>query len=270
MSVARSGSRIPPPPAGPLSAGGRRGPGSAGADPTHPLVPGSSHPGPGGARGVVGRPGRRRRGRVLLGAEILVVLFFGAGVYLAVSFWQVRHAAKLNQTAASQAIVVLGAAQYNGTPSPDLQARLDHALILYHEHLAPIFVVTGGKEPGDIYTEAEASANYLASKGVPQADILREVTGRNTWQSLDSAAAFLKPKGITHVILVSDPFHDERLLLMSGQLGLKPQVSPTRTSPITGSAVVPYEIKEAGEVAVGRVIGFHALDWINVRLHISA
>jgi uncharacterized SAM-binding protein YcdF (DUF218 family) len=180
-------------------------------------------------------------------------------LYLALTGLQVWQASRQDQARPVQAIVVLGAAQYNGVPSPDLKARLDHALDLWNRKLSDVIVVTGGKEPGDRFTEATAGADYLAAKGVPQADILREVSGRNSWQSLESTAGFLIVRHRTTVLLVSDPYHDKRISLMADELGLKPYVSPTRTSPLgTETKLVNYA-KETGEVAVGRIIGFRRL-----------
>jgi uncharacterized SAM-binding protein YcdF (DUF218 family) len=204
----------------------------------------------------------RRWGR--LPGPVRVVSFVVAAVvvYVAVSFAQVAWAARLVQDRRTQAIVVLGAAQYNGVPSPDLAARLSHALTLWRDHRAPVIVVTGGKQPGDVYTEAAAGAMYLAARGVPQAAILRVVQGRDTWQSLTAVTAVLDARHIKIVLLVSDPFHDERIRLMSGALGLTAYVSPTHTSPIRGVHVVPYYVKETVEVAVGRIIGWRRLSEI--------
>src|SRR3954468_10806172 len=116
-------------------------------------------------------------------------------VYLAVTFIQVWIASRRDEARPAQAIVVLGAAQYNGRPSPVLRARLDHAAALFKKGLADVVVVTGGKQPGDTFTEASASADYLAGKGIPQEKVLREVEGRNSWQSLAASAAFLKRDG---------------------------------------------------------------------------
>jgi uncharacterized SAM-binding protein YcdF (DUF218 family) len=186
--------------------------------------------------------------------------------YLAVTLVQVWHASTLHQDRPSQAIVVLGAAQYDGRPSPDLKARLDHAYHLWTDHLASTMVVTGGKIPGDPYSEASVGAVYLARRGVPQGRILWETQGRDSWQSLASVAGFLKARRITHVLLVSDPFHDERISLMAHELGLSPLVSPTRTSPIRGTAVLPYFVKETGDVALGRIIGFRRLVGVDARV----
>jgi uncharacterized SAM-binding protein YcdF (DUF218 family) len=117
-------------------------------------------------------------------------------------------------------------------------------------------VVTGGRQPGDRFTEATASADYLHTKGVPDTDILREVSGHSSWQSLASAAGFLKVRHITDVILVSDPFHSLRITNMAAELGLTSSASPTRTSPIGGFSATEYMGRETLAVAVGRVVGF--------------
>jgi uncharacterized SAM-binding protein YcdF (DUF218 family) len=198
------------------------------------------------------------------------VVVTGVGLILAYLIFNLIHvwwASRQNQERPVQAIVVLGAAQYNGVPSPDLRARLDHAVLLWRAGLAPLLVVTGGKQPRDAYTEAAASATYLSARGVPDANIMRESTGRDSWQSLASAATLLEERGLKRVLLVSDPFHDERIALMASELGLTPYVSPTRTSPIKGLAVIPYFAKETVEVAVGRIIGFRQLVGVSRRVH---
>ena len=96
------------------------------------------------------------------------------------------------QAAKAQAIIVLGAAQYDGVPSPVLKARLDHALELYRWKIAPIIVVTGGRQPGDRFTEATAGYDYLRDLGVPDSAIRKEVHGSTTWESLRAASTFLE------------------------------------------------------------------------------
>lgn len=185
-----------------------------------------------------------------MGLAAIVVL------YLSVTFVQVWKASRSDHAQPAQAIVVFGAAQYNGRPSAVLRARLDHALTLYRRRLAPKIVVTGGNQPGDRFTEAGASANYLLSKGVPDADILRETSGQTSWQSLAATASFLEDRNIHDVLLVSDPFHSFRITAMAGELGLDGHASPTRSSPISGMANVRYMARETVAVAVGRVIGY--------------
>jgi uncharacterized SAM-binding protein YcdF (DUF218 family) len=154
---------------------------------------------------------------------------------------------------------VLGAAQYNGRPSPDLKARLDHAADLFHRHVAPVVVVTGGKQPGDRFTEASAGADYLHTRGVPDAAIQRESTSHSSWESLLAAARFLRPEGIRRVVLVSDPFHSLRIQLIAADVGLDAVTSPTHTSPITGLDEWRRFASEALGVSVGRIFGFGSL-----------
>jgi uncharacterized SAM-binding protein YcdF (DUF218 family) len=191
--------------------------------------------------------------------RVLAALVAGWFLYLGVTFLLVWLKSREDQARPVQAIVVLGAAQYNGVPSPDLKARLDHAYDLWHRGLSDVIVVTGGKQQGDRFTEATAAANYLASKGVPDSSVLREVSGRDSWQSLAASAVFLKQRGRVTVLLVSDPFHNERISLMADELGLRPYVSPTHTSPIRGTGRISYFGKETVEVAIGRIIGFRRL-----------
>jgi uncharacterized SAM-binding protein YcdF (DUF218 family) len=188
--------------------------------------------------------------KIALGLVALVV------VYVGVTFVQVWWAARHDQAQPAQAIVVFGTAQYNGRPSPVLAARLDHAVELYRRRLAPVIVVTGGNQPGDNFTEASVSAEYLLKQGIPDEDVLREVSGTSSWQSLAAAAGFLGDRDINDVLLVSDPFHSYRIRAMASELGLDGHSSPTRTSPIRGMTEARYMARETVAVAVGRVIGF--------------
>ena len=192
----------------------------------------------------------------VIGLKVVAGVLAAILLYGAVTFIQVWLASRRDEAHKAQAIVVFGAAQYNGRPSAVLRARLDHAVDLYRRHVAPYIVVTGGRQPGDKFTEATASADYLHTKGVPDNDILREVSGHTSWQSLASTAAFLKVRHIKNVILVSDPFHSLRIGGMAAELGLDASTSPTRTSPITGFDATQYMGRETLAVAVGRIVGF--------------
>jgi len=183
--------------------------------------------------------------------------------YLGVTFVQVVQASRSDDAERAQAIVVFGAAQYNGTPSPVLRARLDHAAKLYERGYADRVVVTGGRLPEDRFSEAGASARYLRSKGVPDSSILREVQGRTSWESLASTARILKQRGLTDVVLVSDGFHSARIGAMASELGLNAHSSPTTTSPITGAETLPYLGKETVAVAAGRVLGFRRVSSVS-------
>jgi uncharacterized SAM-binding protein YcdF (DUF218 family) len=195
--------------------------------------------------------------RVVISA--LLVLVLAGFVYFVVTFVQVWLAARRDDARPSQAIVVLGAAQFDGTPSKVFQARLDHAADLYADGIAPVVVVTGGKLEGDRFTEAAAGANYLARLGVPDSAILRETTSRSSWESLSATANFLEERGMTRVVLVSDPFHALRIESIADELGLDAVTSPTRTSPITGASEWWRFFQEALRVSAGRIIGFGRL-----------
>ncbi|MCU1358950.1 MAG: hypothetical protein JWN99_239 [Ilumatobacteraceae bacterium] len=208
----------------------------------------------GGVRIV--RTPRRWHRRVLWA----VVLAIGAAVlYYGITLYQVHATGQSDHAGPADAIVVMGAAQYDGTPSPLLQSRLDHVLELWSQGLAPFVVVTGGNQPGDRFTEASASKAYLVDRGVPDDAILEESVGHSSYQSLQGVAALLEKRGLRHVLLVSDPFHSLRIELTADELGLDAAVSPTRTSPVTGGQAVQREMKEAAGVAVGRIIGFRRL-----------
>lgn len=129
------------------------------------------------------------------------------------------------------AIVVLGAAQYDGRPSPVFAARLDHAVELYLAGLADHLVVTGGKQPADRTTEAAVARAYAIERGVPADAILSEDRGRSTLESLTSVAAILRSRGITDAIFVSDRTHMLRVLRIARDQGIVAYGSPTRTSP---------------------------------------
>lgn len=180
-------------------------------------------------------------------------------LYLAVTFVQVWQASRRDEARKVEAIVVLGAAQYDGRPSPVLRARLEHTADLYRRGLAPRVVVTGGKRAGDRVTEATVSADYLARRGVPEAAILREVQGRSSWQQLAAAAQFLKRRGITKVLLVSDGFHAARIGAIADELGLEGYTSPAPGSPISGARKLPYVGRETLAVAAGRLLGFRRM-----------
>jgi len=147
------------------------------------------------------------------------------------------------------AIVVLGAAQYNGHPSPVLKARLDHANMLFHAGLAPTIIVTGGKVEGDRMSESAAGARYLVAAGVPATAVV-EQAGRTTAMSMDSVAEYLRQRQAFRVLLVSDPFHLARLHLEAWRVGLTGYTSPTRTSPISrnAGAELGYFLAEAAKL----------------------
>lgn len=203
----------------------------------------------------------------LLGKIIRLILMVVVGivVYLGVTLVQVWLTGRHYDPRPAQAIVVMGAAQYNGVPSPDLAARLNEAELLWREHLAPLVVVTGSKEPGDVFTEAQASARYLEATGIPAADIV-QVGGRDSWSNLSQAAGVLLDRGDRQVLVVTDRFHEDRSLAIATSVGLTGYPTPTTTSPIQGWPAVPYYLKEAVGVALGRIIGFDHLSSVHSSL----
>lgn len=188
---------------------------------------------------------------------VLAVVVLGALYYL-VTLFQVWDTGRSADARPVDAIVVLGAAQYDGRPSPQLAARLDEVVRLWPEGHAPTVVVTGGRQPGDRFTEAEASARYLVERGVPDDVIVLENDGTSTVESLAGVAGLL-PDGAS-VLLVTDPFHSLRSRLIARENGLRAYVAPTTTSVVGGFRDVRLHLQEAGGVAVGRLIGFDRLD----------
>ena len=188
----------------------------------------------------------------------IVAVFLLLGYYL-VTLVQVWRAAEDDDQSHTQAIIVLGAAQYGGRPTDVFRARLDHAADLWKAGVAPVIVVTGGGLPGDRFTEAGAGAEYLHELGVPDTAIQRETTSRNSWESLSASARFLQRAGVARVTLVSDPFHMLRLESIARELGFDPAGSPTRTSPISGVDEWGRFASEALRVGFGRIFGFGAL-----------
>lgn len=148
--------------------------------------------------------------------------------------------------------MVLGAAQYDGRPSPVFAARLDHAITLHGEGWAERIVVTGGIVPGDRMSEATAGRRYLVDAGVPATDVIVQPEGRNTAGSMDAVAAWLVGEGLEQVILVSDPFHLARLRLEARRLGLVAWTSPTPSSPISSrlGTELPYLVAEGAKLPV--------------------
>lgn len=160
-----------------------------------------------------------RRRHVLVGVIGAVLLVVGYPLWIGYQVWDQSHKDELHS---ADAIVVLGAAQYDGRPSPVFKARLDQAAFLYQEDLSDRVIVTGGKRPGDRFTEAEAGSRYLSDEqGIPEAAILGEAEGASTWESLQNVDRLAEEHGIATVLLVSDPMHSERLKRMAGDLGFE-------------------------------------------------
>ena len=192
-----------------------------------------------------------------LGVKVLLGLFALLLLYLGVTFAQVWWASRQSASshASASAIVVMGAAQYTGQPSPVLKARLDHAADLYDRGVAPMIVVTGGKKPGDRITQGLTGFDYLRGRGIPESDIKVEVQGTNSYEELSAAALILQQANQpADVLLVSDPYHSLRISQIAEQVGLTPHVSPASTSSSLRSMA-----RETVAVGLGRIIGYRRL-----------
>jgi uncharacterized SAM-binding protein YcdF (DUF218 family) len=201
-------------------------------------------------------------GPLRLAWRILSLLVAVVVIYFAVTLVQVWLTGRHSDPHQAGAIMVMGAAEYNGTPSPDLKARLDEAATLFHKGKASLIMVTGGKKAGDVFTESEAGATYLRRQGVPAGDIL-QAGGDNTYENVADAASQLLARRATTVLVTTDPFHEDRSMAIASSFGLAPSPTPTRTSPIKGWSTVPYYLKEAVGVGLGRILGFNHLEWLH-------
>ncbi len=175
-------------------------------------------------------------GAVVIGFFVVPFLVFAA----------VYKQSRTNEARPVDAIVVLGAAQFNGVPSQVFQARLDTAFDLYQQGYAPTIVVTGGRILGDHFTEAEAGKNYLVDLGVPANAILMENVSHNTAASFDGVRRILKPRGAESLLLVSDGFHLYRSKMLAENAGFDAYGYAAADSPIShGSGTeLRYMIRE--------------------------
>jgi uncharacterized SAM-binding protein YcdF (DUF218 family) len=187
----------------------------------------------------------------------VIVLYFG------VTLVQVWLTSRQYDPHPAGAILVMGAAQYDCVPSPDLAARLDQAAILYHQGYAKLIMLTGNKKPGDVCTEAESGARYLEQmKGIPRSAIL-EAGGDDSYQNIADAQPALVAHHATVVLVTTDPFHEDRSMAIASDLSLTPSPTPTQTSPIKGWSTLPYFLKEALGVGLGRIVGYNHLEWLH-------
>jgi len=165
--------------------------------------------------------------------RIVVALAFLTGVAWLASLASVVAAARRDTAAPADAIVVLGAAQYDGRPSPVFRARLDHAAALFRRGLAPLVIVTGGVGAGEVVSEAVVGRDYLLTLGLPAAALATEDAGRTSAASVRAAARRLRERGGTRAVFVSDGFHLLRLGVLARRFGLRALGSPAPGSPIT-------------------------------------
>ena len=186
--------------------------------------------------------------RVLLGLLVLVLAYFAVTTTL-VARWMGK-----DERPKVDAIVVLGAAQYDGRPSAIYEARLEHAVELWRDGVAPLLVFTGGKEEGDRFTEGGSGARWAIRRGVPERAVLTEERSRTTYQNLAGAEQALERRnpdaGRHRVVVVSDPFHMFRAVKQAADLGMDAYPSPTRTSPLSASRLKLTELVVREDLAI--------------------
>ena len=168
-----------------------------------------------------------RRHPYIATAALLGVVLVAVVVVTFVAVWRAAHTDDASTVDRADAIVVLGAAEYDGQPSPVFAGRLDHAQLLYEQHRAPIVIVLGGGQPGDVTTEAEAGRDYLVQQGLPADAVVAEPVGHTTMESLRAAASYMRDHGLRSAFLVSDPWHNLRVRRMASDLGIEGFVSAT-------------------------------------------
>ncbi len=181
-------------------------------------------------------------------AALLVVASTAAGIW---------YTARLDARPTSDAIVVLGSAQYNGVPSSIFEARLEHALALWEDGVAPVVVTVGGKAAGDQFTEAEAGHAYLRDAGVPEESLLAVPEGVDTLESMRAVGAAYGERGWSSAVLVTDPWHAMRAERMAEDAGVSAESSPTRQGPAvqTRATQFRYILRETAAYLLYRVTG---------------
>jgi uncharacterized SAM-binding protein YcdF (DUF218 family) len=186
------------------------------------------------------------------GAAVLAFVLLIASTALAI-WWNARQDSRPE----SDAIVVLGSAQYNGVPSSIFEARLEHAIALYEDGVAPMIVTVGGKATGDEFTEAEAGRDYLANAGIPADSLLAVPEGVDTLESMRAVSTAFDEHGWTSAVLVTDPWHAMRAERMAEDAGIEADSSPTRQGPAveTRATQFRYILRETAAYLLYRATG---------------
>lgn len=189
--------------------------------------------------------------RIALAVAISMVLYF------VITLTNILFEGSNDAGSTADVIVVMGAAQYDGRPSPLLEERLTTALQLWSDKRAPLIAVTGGKQDGDRFTEAEAGQRWLVERGVPESSIVMEVVGQSTWQSLSQIAPVLRDRGVASALVVSSDWHVSRAAATLRDFGFHVDaVAMKHTS--DGSHFREWARETLG-VGLGRLIGFDSL-----------
>lgn len=189
--------------------------------------------------------------------RLAAVAMLGAVFVAAYATWRIVAQGDRDDARPADAIVVMGAAQYDGRPSPVFLARLEHAVALYREGVAPYLIVTGGKAEGDRTTEAATARDYAIGQGVPAGAILMEDGARTTLESVRSVGMILKDADLRTAVFVSDRQHMLRVLRMARDEGIVGWGSPTTSSPIDRDPIARLDamVHELGALAIYFVTG---------------
>ena len=179
--------------------------------------------------------------------------------YVAIAAVSLTWAGTHQYTKSVDAIVVMGAAQYDGVPSPLLASRLQQALDLWKEKQAPVIAVTGGKRAGDRFTEGDTSRRWLTDRGVPAADIIVESAGHSTWESIENLTPLLTVANVQSVVVVSSSWHVQRAALSLEELGFRAHSSASPDGVLSRSSEKSKLFREIAGVSLGRIIGFGTL-----------
>jgi uncharacterized SAM-binding protein YcdF (DUF218 family) len=190
--------------------------------------------------------------RLIVVAGVAVGIAASAtAVYATYRIWD---AGQRDDSRPSDAIVVMGAAQYDGRPSPVFAARIDHAIDLFHAGVADRLIVTGGKAVGDRTTEAASARHYAIDRGVPETAILVEDQSRTTLESIRGVSSLMGAQGLGSAVFVSDPTHMFRVIEMASDAGIDAFGSPTTTSPIERDAMARLD---AIVHEIGALVAYH-------------
>jgi uncharacterized SAM-binding protein YcdF (DUF218 family) len=191
--------------------------------------------------------------------SILLLLIVIIPLFVALQIWST---ASKSDPKKSDVIVVLGAAQFNGRPTPVLQKRIDEAYRIYAAGLAPIIITVGGGAPGDVSTEAAASYNSLVKKKVPKPNLFKVPIGRDTLTSTLAYIALMKLHHWTSVIIVTDPFHCYRAMAMAKQIGITTSCAPAKSEgKLLSTTGIRYLIRETGAY-----LAFQTADRVGIHL----
>ena len=197
-----------------------------------------------------------RKHPFLTAAVLMVTFAIGAVALSALTVWREAHHDDASELDRVDAIVVLGAAQYDGTPSPVFAGRLEHAALLFEQGRAGVVFVLGANQPGDLTTEAEAGRDFLIERGVPSTSVVALPEGHTSYTSLRAAARALRDRDMSSAFLVSDPWHNARIQRMAADLGFDGYASATWTSAArTEEARIPGYVRETFAYLYYRVTG---------------